>query len=235
MKEEFKALIDKRNEDLWHEMNEYFKITLKENSKSGYLTNFSPEEVTIYIDKENMGPAPFTHELLHLYIKQKQTLILEDFSERTEDDHELLHLFSQKVVNHICNCLEHFKMLPMYLGMGFEKDHFTKDFHKQMMDQKDMERITGTYLKNGIYDGKAVQDFMGKFFSMKSSPNKSFDYETYFTALSQLDAPLYGILDRFWDSWLTFKIGNPPEEYQAMLDTFLGEMREWIKGKTLIY
>ncbi len=235
MKEEYQSLIDKRNADLWREMNAHFNITLKKSPESNYITSFHPSDVTILVDHTDINPAPFTHELLHLYIKHKQTMILKDLSESTATDNELLHLLSPPVVNHISNCLEHFKMIPMFLGRGFGIQFFTKDFHQQLMDMPGLEKLTKSYLKNGIHDGRAVKTFITNFFSMKASANKAHNYAPYFSALSKLDEKLYSILDDFWAQWLTFKIGDPPEEYQAMLESFLSAMREWTKGKTLIY
>lgn len=92
-----------------------------------------------------------------------------------------------------------------------------------------------SYIKNGIHDGKAVQTFINKFFSMKSTSNTAYDYEPYYRGLSEVDGQLFNILKGFWENWLTFKIGQPPQEYQSMLENFLGEMREWIAAKTLVY
>ena len=98
MKEEYKTLVYKRNEDLWREVNAHFTITIKESEERAYLSSFTPEGTTLFVDNSNLDPAAFTHELLHLYLKQKQTWILRDLSEMTLNDNELLHLFSQPVV-----------------------------------------------------------------------------------------------------------------------------------------
>src|SRR5690606_27456032 len=123
------------------------------------ITSFSPSGITILVDPTDIHPAPFTHELLHLYIKHRQVRILDDLSESTKTDSELMHLFSQPVVNHISNCLEHYKMLPMYLRRGFEIQFFTKDFHTKMIDDQTINKLAKDYLKNGIHDGRAVQTF----------------------------------------------------------------------------
>ncbi len=99
------------------------------------------------------------------------------------------------------------------------------------MEQDELDKLAKTYIKNGIYDGTAVQTFIRKFFSTKANNNTRYDYAPYFTALKNLDAKLYGILERFWEDWLTFKIGNPPQESQTMLETFVGEIKEWKKTK----
>src|SRR5690606_31191777 len=132
-------------------------------------------------------------------------------------------------------CMEHYKTLPMFLGRGFETKDFTADFHIKIMEQDELDKLAKTYIKNGIYDGTAVQTFIRKFFSTKANNNTRYDHAPYFTALLNLDANLYGILERFWEDWLTFKIGNPQQEYQTMLETFLAEIKEWKKNKTLIY
>ncbi len=128
MKKEYRSLIDKWNEDLWRTLNAHFHITLKPSPETSYITNYSPEGITIFIDNTNMDPAPFTHELLHLYLKYKEVSILNDFTERTQNDNELLYLFSQTEINQISNSLEHFKMLPMFLTRNFKREPFITDY-----------------------------------------------------------------------------------------------------------
>lgn len=57
---------------------------------------------------------------------------------------------------------------------------------------------------------------------MKSTSNTAYDYEPYYRGLSEVDGQLFNILKGFWENWLTFKIGQPPQEYQSMLENFLG-------------
>lgn len=121
-------------------MNAHFKITLEQNPEENFITGFSPSGITITVDHNNMDPAPFTHELLHLYIKSKQTLLLQDMQQMTDDDHLLLYLFSPSVVSHICNCLEHYKMLPMFLDRGFDIKDFVEDFHQHLMEPQEMKK-----------------------------------------------------------------------------------------------
>jgi len=87
----------------------------------------------------------------------------------------------------------------MFLGRGFETKDFTADFHIKIMEQDELDKLAKTYIKNGIYDGTAVQTFIRKFFSTKANNNTRYDYAPYFTALKNLDAKLYGILERFWE------------------------------------
>lgn len=235
MKDQYNSLIDERNEDLWRKMNAHFNITINDSPVSNYISEFGPDGVSILVDRSDMTPASFTHELLHLYIKYKDTNVLSDFKEMAKADNELLHLLSQPVINHICNCMEHSKMLPMFLERNFQQDHFSKDFHSQLMDRQEVDKLIHSYIKNDIYDGRAVQTFIKKFFSMKATANTSYDYKPYFMALKKLDTELYSAMDGFWENWLTFKIGNPPEEYQRMLAFFLADMRTWKTGKTLVY
>lgn len=235
MKDAYKSLIDSRNEDLWRTVNAHFKIILKDSQEANYMTNYSASGITILVNPDHKDPAPFTHEMLHLYMKYRQTYILRDMQQMTKEDHLLLHLFTSPVISHICNCLEHYKMLPMYLERGFDIKFFVEDFHQRLMEPEEMTTLKASYIKNGILDGKAVQTFIRKYFAMKSSCNQAYDYNPYYRELSEVDGQLFGILEKFWENWLSFKIGNPPQEYQTMLEDFLQEMREWIQGKTLVY
>ena len=132
MEKNFKLLIDARNSDLWKEMSLVYEIKLKEAEEPGYLTSFDNKKVTIMVDMENLNPHAFTHELLHLYMKTIEVNIASDLK-ITVKENVLKDIFSDSLLEHMGNCLEHFKMLPLYLARGFQNQLFVRDFHKKFM------------------------------------------------------------------------------------------------------
>lgn len=231
MENNFKPLIDARNSDLWKEMSSEYTIKLKEAKEPGYLTSFDNGKVTIMVDMENLNPHSFTHELLHLYMKTREVNIANDLKATIKKENFLKDIFSDSLLEHMGNCLEHVKMLPLYLARGLRNELFVKDFHNKVMEKKELLELGKSYCKNGIYSRDAIDKFIGKFFSMKSSNNPKYNYDYYFLGLKHIDPQLYASLLKFWEEWQHFEVGDAPEKYQAMLDQFIRDLRTWKMNK----
>lgn len=231
MEKNFKPLIDVRNSDLWNEMSSVYKISLKESEEPGYLTTFDNDKVTIMVDMKNLNPHSFTHELLHLYMKTRKVNIASDLKTTVNKEDFINDIFSDSLLEHMGNCLEHVKMLPLYLARGLQNQLFVRDFHKKVMDKKELRELKKSFYRDGIYSRDAIDKFMGKFFSMKASNNPKFNYDYFFLGLKNIDSQLYDCLLKFWEEWQHFEVGDAPEKYQAMLDRFMGNLKTWKMDK----
>ena len=234
MDKNFKQLIDARNSHLWKEMRSVYKIKLKEAGEPGYLTSFDNGKVTIMVDMENLNPHSFTHELLHLYMKPREVNVASDLKSAVNKENILNDIFSDSLLEHMGNCLEHVKMLPLYLASGLRNQLFVRDFHKKVMDKKELWELSKSFYIDGIYSRDAIDKFMGEFFFIKTSNNPEFNYDDYFLGLKNIDSQLYASLLKFWEEWLYFELGNAREKYQAMIDRFLGTLKTWKIDKPVL-
>lgn len=228
MEEKFATLIDDRNRDLWEELNQQYRIVIKENSETGYLTNFKEDVITVFIDKENLDPAPFTHELLHIYLKFKCVLVAGELRDRVTENKNLSIIFSVSLQDQLGNALEHQKMISLYRERGFENEKFVRDYEIKIMDTQQLHYLLTSYRQRGSYSRDAVDVYIEKFFSMKASNNRDFDYSPYYQRLKSLDTTLFQILDRFWSNWLQYDINEPQEVYRQMLDSFFQNLDRWV-------
>lgn len=231
MEKRWKNLLDDRNKDLWLEVNQRYHITLEESAQPGYLTTYDGDHINIQVDAKDLNLSAFTHELLHVYLKKIDILIAGDLRAKMKQNEKLRGIFSDSLLAHIGNCLEHVKMLPLYLQRGFENHKFIRDFSKKIIDREQLEEIRNNYVVDGVYSLKTLDIYMGKFFSMKASNNPNYNYDDYFYVLEKIDPHLFRILNVFWNNWLSYKMEEPREKYQSFLDSFLEELEKWAGDK----
>jgi len=234
MEEIFKKLLDERNVDLFKTIDHQNNLKIKESEKPGYATSFEDGKVTIKVDTEDLNPHSFTHELLHIYMKNKGVLIAKDIKQCVKKYESLSDIFSASLQKHLGNCLEHEKMLPLYLERGLRNDLFVRDFHNKVMEEDELRELQQKYVQEGMYSRDLIDKYIGKFYSMKTSNNPEHNYTDYFQAFKKIDPELYRCLDTFWDSWVQFRIEDPKEKYQSFLDTLFTDLIQWKKEKAVL-
>lgn len=231
MDERLEPLFDDRNKDLWEELNEQYNIQVKVNSEPGYLTDFKDDVITIFVDEKDINPASFTHELLHIFLKSKGVLVARDLRDSIKNNENLSHFFSTSLQEQIGNTLEHQKMIGLYRERGFEDHKFVNDYEVKIMDTQQLDTLLTNYRIEGSYKRDIVDKYIGKFFSMKASNNRNYDYSPYYQRLNSLDGSLFQILDKFWKEWLEYDIEDPKEEYRGILASFLKDLDRWVEKR----
>lgn len=222
----FRGLLNSQNTALWEYLSAKYDLRLDESPENCYLTYFDHDTVVVEVDMADINPSGFTHELLHVYMKDRGIHMVRDLKTGIQADKDLQELFSTSLRVHIGNCLEHVKMLPIFLELGFENERFIGDYDIRIMDETQIDNLEEQYYFDGRPELKSVDYYLGKYFSMKASNNPAFDYTNYCERLETIDRSLFGILERFWNSWLAFDLESAPE-YVDFLDRFLREIKHW--------
>lgn len=228
------SLLDERNSELWNNLNNAHKITLEPSFEPNFITNFKDDKITIYVVEDDLSPADFTHELLHIKLKSNGLDIGRDLNKKIEENEKLFYLFSTDLKDHISNCLEHIKMLPIFIDLGFKNSQFLSDFKSKKMSMGQMQEIALRYRENGIYDREAADSFIGLFFAMKADNNRMNKYDILYKKLSKLDKKLYKSLVDFWEDWLSFDYNDKNDNYDDIIDYFIEDLNEWNENKTVI-
>ena len=226
----FRGLLNKQNMDLWNELNREYTIELDEGPEEGYLTYFNDEVVVIEVDMANISPAAFTHELLHVYLKARGVQIIWDLKEIINGDNDLGEVISTSLRVHMGNCLEHVKMLPIFLSLGFRNEDFILDYKKKILDEEQMLDLKRAFRQNSQAGLGMVDKYIGKFFAMKASNNPDFDYSLLYEQMEELDCSLYRLNQNFWDAWGRYEIGEPKEKYISFLSDYLDGLKSWKKA-----
>ena len=235
MEEYLESLTDKANIDLWNEMNNSYSISLEESPEPNYIVNFKNDgEIILYIDKDNLSTSSFTHELLHIYLRHQGVNIVNELNDKIAKSEKLNYIFSYDLRDHIGNCLEHIKMLSEFKRYGYKDSEFIDDFYEPKMTDITLFNFSSVFKDSGIYDRDAIDCYMGKFFGMKACNNKAFNYNKYYKAFKELDADLYNVLLKFWNSWVDYDIRRNEKEYLTYLQNFIAELENWTKNKVII-
>ena len=235
------GLIESRNIELWKSLKAEFNIKVIKEKRLGYEVYIRGKDVIIYVDADDLNPESFTHELLHLHLKSKDIYIAGGFKNLVVSNPELYSFISESLMDHVGNCLEHIKMLPVFLEMGFERNSFISDYSVNKLSTKDLEQLTKTYYKHdenkNYLNGVAVDFFIGKFFSAKACPNVAFDYEISLLELEKIDPKLYQVLDLFFKEWTEFDIEKSDPifgNYRSILFEFTENLCNWAETKNII-
>jgi hypothetical protein len=234
MEKYLQKLIDDKNKELWEDLNKEFIINLDPSFEPNYLTNFKNNSITIYIYENELNPASLTHELLHILMKKNNKNVGKHLNEKITNNNSLHYIFSIPLRDHIGNCLEHNKMLPIYLSFGYDRKYFISDYTEKKMNNDLLNNLKKRYFVNKIYDREAVDFFIGKFFAMKACPNPRFDYRKYYEGLKNIDKKLFHLLNEFWEDWTTFDINDIDDDYEEILDLFVEDLTKWQSNKIVI-
>ena len=234
MSKYLKSILDERNTELWNILNSSQQIILESSFEPNFITNFKEDKITIYVDENSLNPADFTHELLHIKLKSNGRNVSKDLNEKIGENDRLFYLFSTALKDHIGNCLEHIKMLPIFIGLGFKNSEFLSDYNSKKMSSGQMQEIKIRYRESGIYDREAVDSFIGLFFAMKADNNRMNKYDILYKNLAKLDKKLYKLLIDFWEDWISFDYNDEKDNYDDIIQYFIEDLNVWIENKTVV-
>ena len=232
-----RGLIDERNKVLWDLLNLTSTIIVGEHDKPYYEVIHYDSHHIILVENGKRCPASFTHELLHIYIRRKGISIGEHISKHIKGKVNISEHLSKSLLDHLCNTLDHIKMLPLYLDLGYERDLFISDYHKNKLDKKAIRSLVQHFTPQSSLWGYAFDEFIGKYFAAIACPNESYDYSERLAQMNKLSPDLFAILDRFTNRWKEFDYegrSNNSEVCELMVSIFLGEIESWAKGQILI-
>lgn len=234
------GLLDDRNSDLWNELNLVHEIIIQE-SKFPYYSSFSKNKTTIiYVPPADISPASFTHELLHIYLRTKEIFIGGGLMRSLKNSEKLSNIFSTELIEHIGNCLDHIKMFPEFLRLGYNESTFLSDYYANKLTFDEITKIKGNYKKNNlfneVYNSSEIDYFVGKYFAANSCPNKTYNYDRQLNELEKIDPDLFQILETFLTDWKHFDyndqypiLGN----YHSFLFDFIENLEKWTDGKAI--
>lgn len=234
---EIERYITNRNEWLLPEVKKKYKELNFIFAKIPHSSvSFNGEKATIFLPEDNSSEECLTHELLHLYIETKESNIVCCIIEgliREKDNLRLI--FSKDLIEHITNCINHVKMLPIFIKLGYDKTNFIADSSLNKCEINYARRIKKRFKFIGTYNRIAVDSYIGKYFAMKADVSE-IDYSSQLTIFIETDKELYNILEHFWTKWLNFKI-DTADAIDYWSDDFAGEfidsIEEWMKNKRI--
>jgi len=197
---------------------------------------YQGDKATIYLPENNTTEECLTHELLHLFIETKEIIVCDLIEGLIREKVLLNQVLSNDLVSHMTNCINHIKMLPIFIEMGYDKKDFLADSLENKCEISFAKEINKKFRFLFIYNKSAIDLFIGKYFAIKADVS-DIDYSKQLLILSETDEKLYDILDSFWTKWLKYDIEkNDSVTYWS--DDFAGDfitiLGDWMRKKIMI-
>ncbi len=235
------GLLDDKNINLWNYLNTVQVISIEKQNRDDYLVYTEGNTSIIYVQTENLNSASFTHELLHILIKVKGISVGGCLFNLTRGNSVLTQIFSNDLIDHIGNCLEHIKMLPEFLSLGYKVEEFIDDYHSDKLTSENVSLLTSTFCTRRFfsksYNGRAVDCFIGGYFAAKACPNIIMDHSLSLFKLKRINPELYVILDDFLLAWHEFDIVNQDiltRSYRNLVIDFVANIKAWASSKKIV-
>lgn len=240
MDENIKSLlIDHRNIDLWNDINNTMNIsvTISDDEIVSSVFCYRNNANIIISNRSTSKVESFTHELLHVYMAKLQIDFGPDLKLSVNKYPHLCKFMTDTLIDDINNCLEHIKIFPLYLNLGYERDRFIADYYHGMIsliDKIDLRlhlRKTYFFNKRINYNIINTQLFIRKYLSLKVcfDPNK--DYSKNLKMFYKIDPVLCGLLNLLLIEWENYNINIPNNDYCHIKDNFIYRLNQWASDK----
>lgn len=232
-----RELIDYRNESLWIELQGRYKIAFEQSDNAEYGCFSKNDNITFFIVPDNLCKDSFTHEMLHVYLRMNDCYIGAGLKRTINQSKILSAIMSDKLIEHMGNCLDHIKMLPIYLKMGFKREKFLFDYDIHKCPNDVLFTLKTNYWQGTRINPKAVDLYIGKLFAILADPNDSFDYSVQSNTLKKIDPMLYQITLDMIEYWNKIKIENRQiidDDYHSVLFEYYDNMKKWITKNRII-
>jgi len=223
-------LVDSRNQFLWNEINNNYNTKFKSSKNNEYAVFQQSKNVTFFVDENNLCTDSFTHEMLHVYLSLNKIHISGALKLRLLADDFFSSILSPNLVDHIGNCLEHTKMLPLYLELGFDREKFILDYDVFKCEEIELKNFELYYSNQTVINKNAIDPFIGRIVAILADPNVSFDYSIQLKRLQKVDTKLFQVITNLFKNWSELKIKDRTlldNDYTDVVNLFIDELNVW--------
>ncbi|MEA5111553.1 hypothetical protein SDC9_21804 [bioreactor metagenome] len=233
------GLIDNRNLKLWNSLRSVHEIEINQVSGEEYSAYSKDNKTIISVPACNLNAASFTHELLHIYLRTKDVFIGGVLTLSIKKSEKLSRIFSDALIDHISNSLDHIKMFPEFLKLGYPKSEFISDHSINKLTFEEVRLIRKyfktTFLFRTTYKASAIDFFIGKYFAASACTNTTFDYPKQLAELKKIDNWLFEILETFIFEWKNYDYTNTDfsKGYYTIVFDFIEKLNEWADNKKI--
>lgn len=225
-------LLDIKNRDLYEFVRQSLSLSVAETTEPYYGLFTKGNSAIIYVPKGKTSPSSFAHELLHAELKIKGIL----FSTKPSVSERplLIPIFSENLSDHITNVMEHRKMFPKFVAMGYKEEEFLADALEPIIKVPEANAIA-EHIKDrqGKYSPQGIDLFIGKYLAAIGTCFTFFNYDKELQILRECEPVLTSIIDGLitrWDKYDIEKEGDPLEDSCLLIPfDFLDEIEEWVK------
>ena len=227
-------LLDRNNTILYRNVKRSVNLSVKECQEGTYGVFTQGKTAIIYVPKGIYSPPSFTHELLHIELKNQDCSISTKCS--VSERPRLKNIFSEMLSDHITNVLEHRKMFPKFISMGYDERDFLSDSSKRILTQDVVETIIASIDTNitagAIQFGQALGLFIGEYLSARCSCFSFYDYSSELQKMRNYLPGLTSIMETLVNRWDNYDY----TKHDIILDDtpfdiandFLDQIEDWL-------
>jgi len=223
-----------QNKELLSKLEKIYDIHFQQKNID-YCEVFSQNNKSIiYYNPTKVDDESIAHELLHIWLNTFNYVSGNSIYLPCLDHPKLKKIFVKFLCDHIGNCIDHYKMYPEYIRMGYSPEKFIINALDKKSDLVEMFNLS---LKVGdFYYSKAIEIYIGNLISIYADHIEN-DYSEHLIILKAKDENLFNIVTKFWVSWKNFDITNIDAIYNSdieLMSNFIDNMEDWISDKNII-
>ncbi|GGF28019.1 hypothetical protein [Flavobacterium limi] len=229
-------LIDSRNQNLWDDLSNKFNISIENSFENNYGCYAQNDNVVLYVTSDNLCKDSFTHELLHVYLRSKDCYIGASLTNFIIGDYILSSILSKELIEHIGNSMDHIKMLPLYLEMGFDRKLFIADYNLYKITNEEIQQFESFYRNEQEINLSLVDPYIGRIVAIIADPNDNFDYTADLMRLKQIDSELFEIIKKMFDHWKEIKLDDRKiwdDDYRTVTFNFYEDIKKWMSNNNI--
>lgn len=238
---ELNKLLDEKNKELFDFVSTRIPISVCYGTEDNYGVFQRNNKAVIHIPKDNYSPDSFAHELLHVLLSTYGVNIGASIKLQKNESKQLSMVISDALADHITNVLEHRKIFPRYIALGYDKMSFLSDASSPVLTNEEISQLrmmfkTGRFFHKRI-NPTAVDYFIGKYIAAKGACINVFDYSSQLSEMQVIEPELCIIMDSLlsrWDLYDETKEGDlASESHICIAHDFLCEIEQWVKHRKL--
>lgn len=146
-------------------------------------------------------------------------------------------MISDHFMEQVPNMLDHVKMLPVFLEMGYSRREFIQDYDTDKFTWLDLGYILATFQKSWLrkkrYTVKGVDQHIGRYFAAKTWFDPESDYTLQLSRLRKPDEELFQILDKFFTGWENYDYDSD-DSYHRFSLPFVESLDEWAGKRRIV-
>jgi hypothetical protein len=230
VKNNLDLLLNDRTSPIWKSFRFKYKIELipeYDYSINIIERKFKRNKVSIYYNIYDPRPDHFAHEILHILVHKEGFVITKIIDQYVWNYPRVCEVWDRDFRNLIGNIIDHDKMYPKYLELGFEKSEFVGDYYERKCS---VEEIRSEVELNFHPNISTLKYITAKYFLIKGTFDLSIDYTEDLKLLSELSPNLYFILDSFWTSLLNLSPQYSRKNQESIVMEFFKNLEiEYLK------
>lgn len=224
--------LNEQNKQLLSEIRTKMSVKFEIFNKP-YFVNYSlNNSVTIYVNPKIFKNSSVAHELLHAWFRGLGLYGSNMIYLSAREKPKLGVVLDKKLCDHIGNCMDHYKIYPKFLEMGYAPE----DFLSSKGMQCDINSIRKLRIQsNGVYSAKQLNNYIGYLISIYADhlPN---DYSQHLIQMQSIEPELYNVVSEFWQAWKNVDIENPDQFTRTDFESingFIMNIEDWMDSVSI--